>query len=131
MVTTALWLDVALAQHREELAQLTSEAVNVCYQLGGADIDVDVHQVRGVMQWLHEAYREAKAYDVVTRPERYALLTRLVENRVMPSEMAVMLDVDLIVAERFAGDDTEARIARALLHQLKTAQPIGAKNVYR
>ena len=40
----------------------------------------------------------------------------------MPSEMALMLGVDLQVAERFAGDDHEARIARRLLHQLSTTQ---------
>ncbi|WP_255410983.1 hypothetical protein [Frondihabitans sp. PhB188] len=34
--------------------------------------------------------------------------------------MALMLGVDLQIAERFAGDDQEARIARRLLHQMST-----------
>jgi len=118
LVTTALWLDAALVSHREQLGQLTSEPVHVCYQLNGVDIDGDVQQVRAVMQWLHQAYREAKTYDVGTRPQRYALLAKLADSRVVPSEMAVMLDVDISLAERFAGSDDEAHIARAILHRL-------------
>jgi hypothetical protein len=138
VVTTALWLDVALERHRHEVAQFTTATVDVSYQLDGINIDGDVHQVRSVMQWLHDAYHEAKTYDTRTRPQRYALQERLAENRVMPSEMAVMLDVDLHVAERFAGDahvdahvDGEARRARTLLHQLKTHRPNGAKNAHQ
>lgn len=119
VVTTALWLDVALTQHREELAQLTRETVQVRYQIDGVDIDGDVQEVRAVLDWLYEAYRVAKTYDITTRPERYALLQRLAQSRVMPSEMAVMVGVDVSIAERFAGADNEARIARSILHQLR------------
>ena len=120
VVTVDLWLDAALTRHREGLAGVTDQDVTVSYQVGGESIDVDVQQVRSAMVWLNEAYRTAKVYDVTTRPERYALLQRLADERVTPSEMAVMLSVDLTVAQRFAGDDTEARIARSILHQLKT-----------
>ncbi|POH69164.1 hypothetical protein C3B59_05870 [Cryobacterium zongtaii] len=120
VVTVDLWLDVALRRHTEGLAELTSVAVPVRYQLDGVDIDADVCAVRSALDWLHEAYRVAKTYDVTTRPERYALLQRLAESRVMPSEMAVMVGVDVSIAERFAGADDEARIARSILHRLKT-----------
>jgi hypothetical protein len=121
VVTVDLWLDVALRRHRAELATITPELVAVSYQLDGLDIDGDVCAVRSVLDWLHEAYRVAKTYDVTTRPERYALLQRLADSRVMPSEMAVMVGVDVSIAERFAGADDEARIARSILHRLKTA----------
>jgi hypothetical protein len=45
----------------------------------------------------------------------------------MPSEMALMLGVDVKVAERFAGNDQEARLARRLLHQLSTTQEGSSK----
>lgn len=122
VATVDLWLDGALHRHRAELATLTAELVAVRYQLDGVDIDGDVQQVRSVLDWLHEAYRVAKTYDVSTRPERYALLQRLAESRVMPSEMAVMLGVDVAIAERFAGADDEARLARTILHQLHTPE---------
>ena len=121
VVTVDLWLDVALRRHTEDLAGITTEPVQVLYRLDGVDIDGDVCAVRSVLDWLHEAYRVAKTYDVTTRPERYALLQRLAESRVMPSEMAVMVGVDVSIAERFAGADDEARIARSILHRLKTA----------
>ncbi|WP_104198695.1 hypothetical protein [Cryobacterium sp. Y29] len=120
VVTVDLWLDVALRRHTEDLAEITSLPVTVRYQLNGVDIDGDVCAVRSALDWLHEAYRAAKTYDVTTRPERYALLQRLAESRVMPSEMAVMVGVDVSTAERFAGADDEARIARSILHRLKT-----------
>ncbi|MDY7530050.1 MULTISPECIES: hypothetical protein [unclassified Cryobacterium] len=121
VVTVDLWLNVALRRHTEDLAGITSQAVPVRYQLDGVDIDADVCAVRAVLDWLHEAYRVAKTYDVTTRPERYALLQRLAESRVMPSEMAVMVGVDVSIAERFVGADDEARIARSILRRLKTA----------
>jgi hypothetical protein len=118
VVTVDLWLDVALRRHTAELAERTGQLVPVRYQLDGVDIDDDVSAVRSVLDWLREAYRVAKTYDVTTRPERYALLQRLAESRVMPSEMAVMVGVDVSIAERFAGADDEARIARTILHRL-------------
>lgn len=121
VVTCALWLDSALESHTAALKEVTDRPVRVEYRIDGADIDDAVQQVRSVMAWLHEAYRQAKTYDVTTRPDRYALLQRLAEERVMPSEMALMLDVDLTIAERFAGADVEARLARTILHQLRSA----------
>jgi len=121
VVTEGLWLDAVLREHTHQLAQLTADEVHVVYQLNGADIDGDVQEVRSVLACLQEAYRAAKTQESTTRPERYALLQRLADNRVMPSEMTVMLGVDLTIAERFAGNDHEARIARSLLHQIRTA----------
>ena len=125
VATVDLWLDVALRRHRAELASVTADPVAVRYQLDGVDIDGDVQQVRSVLDWLHETYRVAKTRDVATRPERYALLQRLADSRVMPSEMSVMLGVDVSVAERFAGADDEARLAREIMHQLNTVQRRG------
>jgi hypothetical protein len=122
VVTVDLWLDVALARHRAKLGTVTAELVAVRYQLDGMDIDGDVCAVRSALDWLREAYRVAKTYDVTTRPERYALLERLAESRVMPSEMAVMVGVDVSIAERFVGADDEARIARSILHRLKPVE---------
>jgi hypothetical protein len=122
VVTVDLWLDVALDRHRAKLGTVTAELVTVRYQLDGVDIDGDVCAVRSVLDWLREAYRIAKTYDVTTRPERYALLERLAESRVMPSEMAVMVGVDVSIAERFAGADDEARIARSILDRLKPVE---------
>jgi hypothetical protein len=121
VITEGLWLDSVLLEHTHQLAQLTTDRVHVVYQLDGADIDGDVQEVRSVLACLQEAYRAAKTQESTTRPERYALLQRLADNRVMPSEMTVMLGVDLSIAERFAGNDHEARIARSLLHQIRTA----------
>jgi len=121
VVTEGLWLDSVLREHTHQLAQLTADQVHVVYQLDGVDIDGDVQEVRSVLACLQEAYRAAKTQESTTRPERYALLQRLADNRVMPSEMTVMLGVDLTIAERFAGNDHEARIARSLLHQIRTA----------
>jgi integrase len=118
VVTVDLWLDVALRRHAADLAERTGQLVPVRYQLDGMDIDDDVCAVRSVLDWLREAYRVAKTYDVTTRPERYALLQQLADSRVMPSEMAVMVGVDVSIAERFAGADDEARIARTILHRL-------------
>jgi len=125
VVTEGLWLDSALLEHTHQLAQLTADRVHVVYQLDGMDIDGDVQEVRSVLACLQEAYRAAKTQESTTRPERYALLQRLADNRVMPSEMTVMLGVDLSIAERFAGNDHEARIARSLLHQIHTANERG------
>jgi hypothetical protein len=120
IVTEGLWLDSVLLEHTHQIAQLTADEVHVLYQLDGVDIDGDVQEVRSVVQCLQEAYRVAKNQESTTRPERYALLQRLADNRVMPSEMTVILGVDLSIAERFAGNDHEARIARSLLHQIRT-----------
>ena len=67
---------------------------------------------------MHETYRASKRLEKETRPDRDALLKQLSVHRVMPSEMALMAGVDLSIAERFAGDEVEARIARQLLHKL-------------
>lgn len=119
VVTVGLWLDETTAQHRKELtsAGLTGP-LTLRYQLNGRDVDGDIRRVREVVEELHEHYRHIKTVDTLARPERYALLERLSQSRVMPSEMAVMLGVDVRLAERFAGDDDEARIARAIFHQL-------------
>ncbi|WIB72542.1 hypothetical protein [Curtobacterium sp. MCBD17_026] len=119
VVTVGLWLDDTLREHRAAcVAAGITGPVSMQYQLDGEDVDGEVRRVRSVVEWLHETYREAKNLDVSSRPERYALLERLSRSRVMPSEMAVMLGVDVHVAERFAGDDAESRIARAIFHQL-------------
>jgi hypothetical protein len=88
------------------------------YQLDGRDVDGEIRRVRGVVEELHEHYRRIKSADTLARPERYALLERLSAARVMPSEMALMVGVDVQLAERFAGDDEEARITRTLLHSM-------------
>jgi hypothetical protein len=117
VVTAGLWLDEAIAEHREELAaEGVSGPLTLRYQLDGRDVDGEIRRVRGVVEELHERYRRIKSADTLARPERYALLERLSEARVMPSEMALMVGVDVQLAERFAGDDEEARIARTLLH---------------
>jgi len=120
ITTCGLWLGETLTAHREELRRHSSSEPFVKYRIGGRDIDGSVQHVREAMEWLHEAYRLAKTYDVTTRPERYALLEQLSATGVVPSEMALMLGVDLQIAERFAGGDQEARIARRLLHQMST-----------
>jgi hypothetical protein len=111
VVTVGLWLDEAIARHRQELtsAGLTGP-LTLRYQLNGHDVDGDIRRVRDVMDELHETYRWIKTTETAARPERYALLAQLSEARVMPSEIRV--------AERFFGDDEEARIARTLLHHI-------------
>ena len=119
VVTAGLWLDEAIAEHREELAaEGVSGPLTLRYQLDGRDVDGEIRRVRGVVEELHEHYRRIKTVDTLARPERYALLERLSAARVMPSEMALMVGVDVQLAERFAGDDEEARIARTLLHSM-------------
>lgn len=120
VVTCGLWLGETLTAHRAALGGLRPDALHVRYRIDGEDIDGDVQHVREAQEWLHKTYRVAKTFDVTTRPKRYALLTRLSEEKVMPSEMALMLGVDVRVAERFAGDDDEARLARRLLHHMST-----------
>ena len=122
VTTCRLWFGETLTAHRGELRRHSSAEVCVKYQIGGADIDGSVQHVREAMEWLHEAYRAAKTFDVNSRPERYALLEQLSADNVMPSEMALMLGVELQVAERVAGDDYEARIARQLLHQMNATR---------
>lgn len=118
VVTYGLWLDETLACHRLELAACTAAAVEVRYVVNGVDVDLDVQKIRDVMHWLQETYRTSKRLERQTRPDRDALLQQLSVHRVMPSEMALMAGVDLSIAERFAGEDAEARIARQLLHKL-------------
>jgi hypothetical protein len=125
VVTCGLWLGDVLDAHRAALG-VPCDAVEVRYQLAGRDIDSDVQHVREAQEWIYETYRLAKTFDITTRPERYALLARLSEERVMPSEMALMLGVDVKVAERFAGDDTQARLARRLLHKMHEPRQAGA-----
>lgn len=125
VTTVDLWLDGALRRHTEDLATITTAKMRVQYQLDGVDIDGDVQHVRAALGWLQQAYREAKRYDAAARPERYALLQRLADSRVVPSEMSVMLGVDVSIAERFAGADGEARLAREIMHQLTTIQRKG------
>lgn len=125
VVTSGLWLGETLTAHRDALG-VPCDALQVRYQLGGRDIDGDVQHFREAQEWLHETYRVAKTFDITTRPERYALLARLSEEKVMPSEMALKLGVDVRVAERFAGDDDEARLARRLLHHTSTNRNQGA-----
>lgn len=118
VTTVALWLDEALQQHRAQLAAVTTARVTIRYQLDGEDVDDEVCRVRRTVERLQKEYRNLQSRDVLSRPERYTLLERLSQSRVMPSEMATMLGVDLHLAERFAGDDQEARIARTLFHHL-------------
>ncbi|ROS47921.1 hypothetical protein [Frigoribacterium sp. PhB24] len=118
VVTRGLWLDETLTCHRSELAARTGATVELRYVVNGVDVDLDVQKIRRVMHWLHETYRASKRLEKETRPDRDALLKQLSVHRVMPSEMALMAGVDLSIAERFAGDDAEARIARQLLHKL-------------
>jgi len=119
VVTAGLWLDEAIAEHREELAvEGICGPLTLRYQLDGRDVDGEIRRVRVVVEELHEHYRRIKTVDTLARPERYALLERLSAARVMPSEMALMVGVDVQLAERFAGDDEEARIARTLLHSM-------------
>jgi hypothetical protein len=119
VVTVGLWLDETIAQHREELtsAGLTGP-LTLRYQLNGRDVDGDIRRVRDVVEELHEHYRRIKVAETLARPDRDALLARLSAARVMPSEMALMVGVDVQLAERFAGDDEEARIARTLFHSI-------------
>lgn len=124
VVTCGLWLGEALTAHRARLGDLARADLEVRYRIDGTDIDEDVQHVREAVEWLHETYRVAKTFDITTRPERYALLNRLAEEKVMPSEMTLMLGVDVKIAERFAGDDQEARLARRLLHHLSATEGI-------
>lgn len=119
VVTAGLWLDDTIAEHRDELAvEGVCGPLTLRYQLDGRDVYGEIRRVRGVVEELHEHYRRIKTVDTLARPERYALLERLSAARVMPSEMALMVGVDVQLAERFAGDDEEARIARTLLHSM-------------
>ena len=118
VVTHGLWLDETLICHRSELAARTDATVELRYVVNGVDVDLDVQKIRRVMHWLQETYRASKRLEKQTRPDRDALLQQLTVHRVMPSEMALMAGVDLSVAERFAGDEDEARLARQLLHKL-------------
>lgn len=118
VTTVALWLDEALEQHTAQLSAVTTASLTIRYRLDGEDVNDDVSRVRRTVERLQRAYRDIQSLDVRSRPERYTLLERLSESRVMPSEMATMLGVDLHVAERFAGDDQEARIARMLFHHM-------------
>jgi len=118
VVTIDLWLDRALVRHRAELAAVTTAEVALCYVVNGLDVDLDVQEVRGVMQWLHDTYRATKRLEQETRAARDALLEQLGENRIMPSEMALMAGVDQATAERVAGDEVDARLARNLLHRI-------------
>ena len=118
IVTHGLWLDETLDSHRAELAARSDAAIELRYVVNGVDVDLDVQKIRRVMHWLQETYRASKRLELRTRPDRDALLEQLTDHRVMPSEMALMAGVDLTIAERFAGDDAEARIARQLLHKL-------------
>ena len=118
IVTHGLWLDETLACHRSELAAHTDATVELRYVVNGVDVDLDVQKIRDVMHWLQETYRMSKRLEKQTRPDRDALLQQLSVHRVMPSEMALMAGVDLSIAERFAGEDAEARVARQLLHKL-------------
>lgn len=121
VVTVGLWLDETIARHREELTSAgLIGPLTLRYQLNGRDVDGDIRRVREVVEELHEHYRHIKTVDALARPERYALLALLSEARVMPSEMALMVGVDVQLAERFAGDDEEARIARTLFHSITT-----------
>ena len=129
VVTCDLWLDAALTRHRDELAADTSAEVQLQYVVNGVDLDLDVQQIRGVMDWLYESYRTNKRVEQTTRAARDALLEQMSAQRVMPSEIVLMAGVDQVVAERFAGDETEARIARQLLHKL--APPGGAAALSR
>lgn len=118
VVTVGLWLDETIAQHRQELASAgLTGPLTLRYQLNGHDVDGDIRRVREVVEALHETYRWITT-DTAARPERYALLAQLSEARVMPSEIALMVGVDVRLAERFAGNDEEARIARTLLHHI-------------
>lgn len=130
VTTVALWLDEALQQHRAQLATVTSDSLTIRYQLDGEDVNDDVCRVRRTVERLQEAYRNVQSRDVRSRPERYTLLQRLSESRVMPSEMATMLGVDLHIAERFAGDDEEARIARMLFHHLNELRSSNRQEVH-
>lgn len=119
VVTAGLWLDETIAQHRQELASAgLTGPLTLRYQLNGQDVDGDIRRVRDVVEEVHEHYRQARVTDAGARPERYALLAQLSEARVMPSEIALMIGVDVRLAERFAGNDEEARIARTLLHHI-------------
>ena len=124
VVTTDLWLDRALVRHRDELAAVTTAEVAVCYVVNGLDVDLDVQEVRGVMQWIHDSYRATKRLEQESRAARDALLERLGENRVMPSEMALMAGVDQTTAERIAGDEVDARLARSLLHKISSPRAV-------
>jgi hypothetical protein len=121
VVTESIWLDDALHRHLAELKQHTSETLQVSYQLDGTDIDGDVRQVREAISWVQQAYQEAKQFDAATRTSRYALLTKLATGRVMPSEMGLMLGIEMKIAERFAGNEHEARLSRLILHDLKAS----------
>ncbi|HEV7948897.1 MAG TPA: hypothetical protein VGP24_03930 [Glaciihabitans sp.] len=125
IITQSLWLAEELRLHTEQMSAVLEEPVTVSYQLDGVDIDADLHEVREVLLWLQEHYRVAKRYDANARPARYALLTRLAESRVMPSDMAAILGVSAVSAERFAGSEHEARLARMILHRLRTGQVKG------
>jgi hypothetical protein len=118
IVTESVWLADALRLHVRELGA-AAESVQVSYQLDGVDIDSDVREVRETLQWLHQAYQDVKRCDATTRPTCYALLERLADNRVMPSEMTLMLGVETKIAERFAGSEHEARLSRMILHNLR------------
>jgi hypothetical protein len=118
IVTHGLWLDETLTCHRSELAAHTGATVELRYVVNGVDVDLDVQKIRRTMHWLQETYRASKRLERQTRPDRDALLEQLSVHRVMPSEMALMAGVDVSIAERFAGDEAEARIARQLLHKL-------------
>ena len=118
VVTIDLWLDRALVRHRAELAAVTTAELALCYVVNGLDVDLDVQEVRGVMQWLHDTYRSTKRLEQETRAARDALLEQLRENRVLPSEMALMASVGQATAERIAGDEVDARLVRSLLHKI-------------
>jgi hypothetical protein len=113
----ALWLEDALDEHRASIGRRSSADVVLRFAVGGVSVDDEVRFVRSATETLsrlrHEARRLARRCD----PVRDDLLARFAEARLMPSEMCAILGVATQTAERFAGEESQARLARVLLQR--------------
>jgi len=118
LVTVSMWLSDAIEEHTTAVTAATGRRVAFSYQLNGEDVDEDVCLVRDLHRQVEEKYRHAKLADLTTRKDRYRVLARLAASGATATEVALITGVAARVAERFTGDEPDARLARDLTYRV-------------
>ncbi|MCJ1715549.1 hypothetical protein ACLBWP_02895 [Microbacterium sp. M1A1_1b] len=121
----SIWLDQALQQVTDALGRYCDPRTAVAYEVEGMCGDAEFRLARTVTGLVRTAREHLRALEGIGRPLERELLQQLAEHRMLPSEVATMLDVDLASAERVMGTEGESRIARSILTRARTA-PTGA-----
>ncbi|MEN0102244.1 MAG: hypothetical protein AAGC90_04895 [Curtobacterium sp.] len=115
------WLDDVVVQHRTMVHDFAGETPRIEFVVGDPSTASRIAAVRCASERARAMRAEARALEEAVADDRDALVARLTELNVAPSEIAEILGLSVRAVRDELGSDEEARIARRILRTLHHA----------